>query len=577
MGDMGNREVSEASSPWRGRRGRRAGAVAVAMAVAMVSGGAGCTEAELPVGAEPLTDDGRGATTGPPAAPGTQAIAAVDNGFGGDELRQSSSASITITGTHLAGATRVTVGTMDATIDRATATELRASLFVPYGYAPGPVDVTVETPAETMVAPAALEVTPYVLAPTGAIGGRGTYESPMHLCDPALQTFANGPGYGDLVQLLGGVHACAGAPLLAAGITIEGALDGSTIVQGVGDQGFQFLFYPDPTRPTAIRRISFAAPRAQPSILFSDGDLTLERIRDGEVQVESGAVVIVEDYHFEGPTGATADDWALDLVAFDLTLTDVAVRCEGGSGIRVAAREQPILHGEGVVERVRVEHCERGLQIGRLANLDEAPQLELEDVELFDNRYGLSMTAGYVTAHGLEVSGDPLTPLASEIGIDLANGYLFLLGGETRGQLTGISQQTSGGGGFEPVAVLSVDGHEIIGGRYGIEFYGYDNGTQLGVRNSTIRDQTAASVLVRGGYESHVDLGTISSPGNNALSVVSGYAIDERRSDTLYGYEWIDAHGTTLNALGYDGNSITGPARIAPDFRIWYGVSGIRF
>ena len=59
--------------------------------------------------------------------------------------------------------------------------------------------------------------------------------------------------------------------------------------------------------------------------------------------------------------------------------------------------------------------------------------------------------------------------------------------------------------------------------------------------------------------------------------MVSGYAIDERRSDTLYGYEWIDAHGTTLNALGYDGNSITGPARIAPDFRIWYGVSGIRF
>lgn len=517
----------------------------------------------------------RGAGGGPEdPGVGVRAVTGVDNGFGGDEIRQGASVALTITGTDLAGATSVMVGTMATTIDSRAATELRASFYVDHGYAIGAVALTVVTPMGTTTVPGALEVTPFVVSPTGTIGGRGTYESPMHLCDSALGAFGDGPGWGDTVQLLGGVHQCGAYVLFNEGILVEGAADGSTVIEGAGGTGFVFSFYPSPTQVTAIRRITFAPPLEEYSVRFAGNSLTLEEVAGGRVEVTNANTLIVTDYQFQG------GGLALDLAARELTLADVLVRCDAGDhdGIRLSPSLDPVLYGIGTVERVRVEHCRVGLRIGKTANLDEMPKLEIEELELIDNEVGMIESCGEITMHDPVISGDAMTARPSEVGIVLGNGYLTLLGGVISGQEdAGIQQWTSGGGFFEPVAQLMVDGAEIIGGARGLDFSGYDGGTDMTVRNSTIRDQTEASVYIFSGYESVVDLGIVGWPGNNALSVVSGFAIDDHRNDSLIGYEWVYAHGTTLNALGYDGNSIRGPAMIAPDFRIADFDSGIMF
>jgi hypothetical protein len=71
------------------------------------------------------------------------------------------------------------------------------------GLSIGSVAVAVVAAAGEATRADAIEVTPWVVAP-GAVTGRGTYQSPMNLCDPELEL----TGVGDTVQLLAGTHEC---------------------------------------------------------------------------------------------------------------------------------------------------------------------------------------------------------------------------------------------------------------------------------------------------------------------------------------------------------------------------------
>lgn len=507
---------------------------------------------------------------------GGPSIAMVRNEDGGVQVREASATKFVITGTDLAGASSAMVeGCYETVITSATATEVRVTSQC-FGMTRGELlSVSVTTPVGTSTAPDALLVTPFVISPTAPIGGRGTYESPMPLCDPDLPLFLGG---GNKMELLGGTHVCGNFLLLSGHLLIEGALDGSTVIEGEGS-GFSFAVSSSSSSLVEIRRLTFREVPGGPSSLTlggGGGAFLVEDVAGGRIWTSDVSSITIDDYSFEG------DGLPLDLEASSFTLSDIDVRCQSGSaiGLRLAGPQSMFGAAHGTLDRISVEHCARGLHIVRANPFEQHPTLEIDGLELVDNAIGLQMDSGHVTVRDLEIRGDAMTPLVSQIGVSFSGHYLDLLGGEILGQtLAGISQVTSSPGGFfpDPVAQLFVDQFEIIGGQVGVEFHGYDGGTDLKIRRSVIRDQTVA--CLRGsGYESWMDLGTVEEPGGNALSVVSGYAIDDTRTDTNFGwYFYLDAHGTTLNGLGYDTNVIDGPAQIPLDFRIATSRSGIRF
>lgn len=536
---------------------------------------AGCQDGERSA-AEPRSVEGAEPAAGAGPAPrGGPSLTLVRNEDGGTQVREASQTVLVIHGTELADATSVVVGaTGFSQILSATATELRVSCSC-FGMARGPAAVTVTTPGGAASLPDAVEITPFVVSPSAPMGGRGTFDSPMHLCDPALPSWIGG---GNLIHLLGGVHVCAGSLLLFGRVDIEGAADGSTVIRGDGTTGFAFFLVDggQPGSPAQIRRLTFEAPLDAVSLSLNNGSFQLEDIAGGRISAISAGSISLDGYSFDGAGPG------LDLDAAHFALSDLDVRCAGGdgaSGIRLASQASRG-GARSTVERVAVTHCSRGVLIDRVSPFFQVPEMDLEDLELVDNEIGLEMRAGIITVRELEIRGDAATPLVSQYGVKFSGHYLDLLGGTIRDQtMAGIEQYTSTPGGQlpDPVAQLFVDQLEIVGGPLGISFLGYDGGTDLKVRRSVLRDQTVACVQ-GDGYESWIDLGTVDDPGGNALSVVSGYAVDDLRTDTRLGfYFYIDAHGTTLNGLGYDGHVIDGPAYITPDFRIPTWNSGIRF
>jgi hypothetical protein len=500
----------------------------------------------------------------------------ITNGDGGHEVRQTSTTTIVLTGTNLADVTSVTVGTDVATIDSATATGLRATFYTHAGATPGPVALTLVSPGGTTVTPAALITTPYVVAP-GAPNSRGTYESPTNLCDSDTFGLFQGPQVGDTLEVLGGVHRCGQQVTINGGVKIQGAADGSSIVQGVGSDGFGFFITSDGTpRSSELRRLTFEAPLAELSIRFVDEDLLLEDIVDaGGLRAIDAGEVTIRNYVFDGPGPA------IDLGAGRITLRDVTVHCSDGTsvGIALKPRVAPFPIGVGTAERVRVEHCGTGLVLGQLPIDDRSqPELDLTDVELIDNAMGISLIAGSTILRDVDIRGDATTPQPSRVGIGIPNGHLTLLGGTIHPHsITGVDLSTSGSGDFEPVATVAMDGTQILGSPVGVTMSGYDDGTTLTMRRSIVRDQTTASLLLDRSYDSPIDLGYPGNPGDNALSVVSGYALDDQRIDTLPTFRFIQAFGTTLNGHSYVGQTIEGPAALAPDYRVQYEAGAIQF
>jgi hypothetical protein len=58
--------------------------------------------------------------------------------------------------------------------------------------------------------------------------------------------------------------------------------------------------------------------------------------------------------------------------------------------------------------------------------------------------------------------------------------------------------------------------------------------------------------------------------------VLSGFAIDDSRSTETSG-RYIRAVGTTLNGISFAGQTIEGPAELAPYYRFLHTFAGIEF
>jgi hypothetical protein len=176
----------------------------------------------------------------------------------------------------------------------------------------------------------------------------------------------------------------------------------------------------------------------------------------------------------------------------------------------------------------------------------------------------------------LEITDDEATPAASERGVVVENGRLELAFTTISGQnVAGVDAAVRGGDDARLDAVLG--NLTIEGGQYGIRVHGPRQGGSLALLESTVRDQTVASVsfAVDGSFILAMDTFQI------ALSVVSGFALEDLRQDADPENPIItvgDAFPLLLNGRSYtELGLVSGPLEIAPDFRIVSESGSISF
>ncbi|TMQ11595.1 MAG: hypothetical protein E6J90_34280 [Deltaproteobacteria bacterium] len=479
-----------------------------------------------------------------------------DDGF--RQIRQDGLSHLVVRGNHLDTATSVTVGASLAEIESIAPHEVRASVFAPPGLL-GHVDVTVVTAAGTATRPDALRVTPWVMSPT-AVGGHGTFQSPMNLCD--LEFDPAQPG--DTVQLLAGVYECSSFLDLNDGITFEGAGRDKTLIQG----SFVFLIAFGPaTATTTIRDLTFLAP-VLPDVLV--GNLVVERVTSTiRFFIGNGGNARFDRYAFEGPgTGVEVENASAEIANSTIR------NCGGSDGIALGGTQSG---AHATLDNVVIEGCDRGVFLTgpQFPFSQLIGSVTIANSKLIDNRIGVFLSDGTATVQNTEIRDDETTPQIPETGIVTVNGDVNVVGARISGQrFAGIAVSLSSF--FDPGADLTVSGTVIDGGTVGIGFGGTDELSSLHVRSSKIRGQTVAAVAVGG--DSTIDLSSADTPDDpNVFSTVSGFALSDGRTFVSPFHKYIDATGTRLNGVVFPTQLLDGPVSLAPYFRIASSESGIRF
>jgi hypothetical protein len=473
---------------------------------------------------------------------------ATDDGF--TQVRQGATASLVIRGNKLGKTTSVTIGQFFVTLDSVTAREVRVTVFAGND-PPGPVDVTVTSARDSVTVPSAIELTPFVVSPT-AVAGRGTFQSPMNLCDPELEF----TGSGSIVLLLAGTHRCGRAIIIFDG-TILGDPDHATVVTGTDEGGFGILAG-NAFSTMAIRDLTFAPPLAEFSVWFG-GNLDVERVVDaGGISGEDNSFLKLDQYTYEG------EGTALALRSAEITRTTIR-HCGSGNAIELSSSS----NGAGAsIDGVLVEDCDVGVSAQGVPFRDI--RVEIANSQFIANRGGVAANHASTVIRDTMIHGDA-SVRAGQFGVAVGSGFHILANVEITGVDFGLSVSHGSSDNHEALAFAS--GLEIVGGLIGISFSGIDN--QLTVRNSIVRDQTLASLAVSN-VDGVTNFGTASDPGNNQLSVISGFAIDDSRFTESSGRN-IRAVGTTLNGVSFAGQTIEGPAELAPFYRFAHGGSGIDF
>jgi hypothetical protein len=486
----------------------------------------------------------------------TPEITSVTTQRGFAQIRQSATVPLVIRGKKFQGTVRVTVGPFFVTLDSVEPHEVHVTVFTFGSVAPGPLDVSLTAAAGTTTAAGAVELTPIVVSPT-ATDGDGTFQSPTRLCDLESPVGSGGA----LLTLLAGTHLCGRVLEVIGGITVQGDPNQPTIVAGTETGGFGFTIeFGNRFSTTVFRDLTFAPPVAFASISTSvgSGSLLVERVTSaGTLSAIGDSLVTVDHYTHDGEGNGIEVSIA--------SITNSTLRhCGAGDGVVV----RPFQNFSSVaLDHVVVEDCEHGVTVDGQSG---AQSSTITNTQFLDNRVGIHIVGGFTQMSDSEIRNvAPAAP--GRAGISIERGDLFVTNTQISGQDVGasISQFNSDGRGG-----LAGDGITIEGGRVGVSISGIEN--SLSLHNSTVRDQTDAAAVI-GSVDSSIDFGTSFSPGNNALSVVSGFVIDDRRRFESLIDKYIQAVGTTLNGFSFDGQTIDGPAELAPFYRIADGDSGIQF
>jgi hypothetical protein len=517
-----------------------------------------------------IEDAGMDAGAGADAATTGMVIESVliDGSFA--QVHQGSVFEIVIAGSGLEGVTDISFEDgviQDPASLIATATEVRALMFVLHGAAPGPRDVAVTGPEGTAIAPDAFELTPWVFGPDAAAGGRATFESPM-----ALGEFYEEARSGDTLLLLAGEHRSDQGAYLQNGVTVMGQGADTTVVRGDTGvfPGFQFTAgNPNPVF-SALRDVTVIAPNGFWSVSWGSdvaGTLTVEDVvlmGDG-IEVQSAfdrrLGVVIERVTYDGMGGGGSGLRASGAVG--ATISDS--RFSGcGTAILLQA-------GELDLTGTTIEGCATGLQIGS-GPLGEGGDWHVASSQILDDTTGILLIGGGLLLEDTLIADDEATVAASERGVYVGSGDVLAIDVTIRGQdLAGIEAYRPSCCENTDRLAVDLDGALIEGGQMGVQVHGTVDSGHLTMRSSIVRDQTVAAVSIAMEDGTLFDLS-----GDNQLSVVSGFALEDLRLDNSLGFI-VEAAGITLNGRSYAGQRVQGPASVPPDYRIVDDRGAIQF
>src|SRR5262249_4628646 len=145
------------------------------------------------------------------------------------------------------------------------------------------------------------------------------------------------------------------------------------------------------------------------------------------------------------------------------------------------------------IDSVTVEDCQIGLAVDGPANQRSGMGAQISNCQLIDNRVGISLFHAFSFISDTVIRDDESTPPASLVGISIDSGDSFLDQVEIVGQ-NSVGLDVHHSPSDDRNANAFGDGLVITGGEVGIACSGIDN--QLHIRNSIVRDQTAASLAL---------------------------------------------------------------------------------
>jgi hypothetical protein len=468
-------------------------------------------------------------------------------GLGDVEVRQGSRAVLVVAGNGLDRVSRVSLpAPVIAVVAARSDVELRVDIEVPHGAPPGDAALTLLTPRGAVAHPAAITVTPWVFAPDGTSGGRGTYSSPLRACWD--EKTGGRTRSGDIMHLTAGIYRCNQWMVVLPGVTLRGDGPGRTILQGqyaginavgVGPRGV-----------ATVRDLTFTGVETRAVIEVDATDLNLDNVEIREVSSIGVSI--------------------MDVSA--VTLSRFAYRASPDStGVLVAHREATVLIADSIFDET-----DRGVMAfaGTVDIRDTTIRNSDVAVEVGDSDWyaaTVSVRGGELHADSAIVAeqGDVTvegTTLArwrdsdDGRGVQLGAGTLHMTGATVAGWRTGVwlgdsatSRQQTTAARFDGVTIHATTAG-IVSGYWG-------DASGLVMRRSRV--STPGTAIDLHGDPTVVDLGTPDDPGNNELSG-DGYALSDGRSDA--GPPLL-LHGTRLNGRRYEG-AIHGPADVAPDYRV---------
>jgi hypothetical protein len=482
------------------------------------------------------------------AAPSGMVIDAIQIDGDFTQVRQGSEVDVVVTGAGLAGVTVVVLGEDFYVYPETLVVSDGQVAFRMWVYdraAPGPADLTLL--GDDGSATAALPVTPWVVEAGADLGGRGTYESPMSLCDDQLID----AGSGARVEISAGEHVCLGVTIGPVS-EIVGSGIAQTIVRVAG-LGVDAV--PGTTVILRDLRVVGEGPEVDAISLGSGAvvlrDVVVEGL--GLLVRGTGGQLTMERVTIDG--GGDVDCVAVDQFA-GLSMTDVAVSaCRNGIAIPGGNLE---------LASVTITGCEVGVFLGSPPVAPPPIDIlgaSLSEVELIDNQVGLRQLFGITSATDVAIHGASMGPLLSDVGVEIGYGELHAIRLTVDGVRLGVAAHTIVSD-LDRAIWLTIDASLIEGGEVGLDVRGDVDGAGVSMTGSVVRDQSEAAVRLDAYNRDSSFILT-----ENALSVTGGYALDDVR-EKAFAAEPIDARGTTLNGNAYDGQLIQGPVTLGADLRI---------
>jgi hypothetical protein len=322
--------------------------------------------------------------------------------------------------------------------------------------------------------------------------------------------------------------------------------------------GTGFHFRPGPFNSASrVDDLTIEGTIAAPSISVDSAGLHVNNVDDhgGGIVVVHGNQPRVDNYLFDGPGRGMVIDATDGGRLANITIQNCSEGVTLTGGLSPGAVTTEVLG-------MTIKHCGLGLRLGTLPQTPGGPppsfQGFVQDIHLIDNAIAILVQDGDSFVSNAVIEDDPTTPAVPATAVRVENGSLNLSFTQITGHTAGLDVDTLATAGRGRVVAGFVS---IVGGDVGMRLRAFDRGTSVTFGGLDIRDQTTAALQVDG-----VEI--LDTFGPNTLSVLSGFAIDDRRTVIQPDRTELGLVRTTLNGHSYAGQVLRGPLSIGSDIRI---------